>query len=128
MRSCLNWLNGKWHIVAYSSQSLSSPERNYSITELETLAVVWNIQHFRAYLYGHEVVVVTDHSAVWVILVTPNPSGKHTQWWLKVFRDVLLRLELFTSLEKRIARWMHGQGIPCLMRQTTAKYPNLTDS
>ena len=77
--------NGKLHHVAYTSRALSTPERNYSITELETLAVVWAIQHYHAYLYGHEVTVVTDHSAVKAILETPSPSGKHARWWLKVF-------------------------------------------
>ena len=72
------------HPVAYASRALSAPEKNYSITELETLAVVWSIQHFRAYLYGHHVTVVTDHSAVRAVLETPSPSGKHARWW-KVF-------------------------------------------
>ena len=52
------------HPVAFSSRALSAAEKNYSITELETLAVVWAIQHYHAYLYGHEVTVITDHSAV----------------------------------------------------------------
>ena len=73
------------HPVAYASHALSAPEKNYTITELETLAVVWAIQHFRAYLYGHEVTVITDHSAVHAVLETPSPSGKHAQWWLRDF-------------------------------------------
>ena len=66
-------------------RSLSSPEKNYSISELESLAAVWAIQHYRAYFYEHEVTVVTDHSAVKAILETPSSSGKHARWWLKVF-------------------------------------------
>ena len=77
--------DGKLHPVAYASRSLSVSERNYSITELETLAVVWAITHYRAYLYGHHVTVYTDHSAVKAILETPSPSGKHARWWLKVY-------------------------------------------
>ena len=73
------------HPVAYASRALSAAEKNYSITELETLAVVWAISHFRAYLYGHEVKVLTDHTAVKTILGAPNLSGKHARWWSKVY-------------------------------------------
>ena len=77
--------DGQLHPVAYASRSLSAPERNYAITELETLAVVWAIAHFHSYLYGHSVTVYTDHSAVKAVLETPNPSGKHARWWTKVY-------------------------------------------
>ena len=68
------------HPIAYVSRSLSAPENNYSITELKTLAVVWGNGHFRAYLYGHEIKVVTDHTAVKTILEAPDLSGKHARW------------------------------------------------
>ena len=85
---------GLLHPFSYASRSFSSPEKNYSISELETLAVVWAIQHYRAYLYGHEVTVVTDHSAVKAILETPSPSGKHARWWLKVFGSGVKNVEI----------------------------------
>jgi hypothetical protein len=82
------------HPVAFASQALSAAEKNYSITEMETLVVVWAIQHFHAYLYGHEVTVVTDHSAVKAILQTPSPSGKHACWWLKVFASGVGKVQM----------------------------------
>ena len=77
--------DGQLHPVAYASRSLTPSERNYSVTELETLAVVWAVAHFHAYLYGHSVTIYTDHTAVKAILETPNPSGKHARWWTKVY-------------------------------------------
>ena len=75
--------DGRFHPVAYASRALSSQEKNYGITDLETLAVVWAISHFHAYLYGHEVTIYTDHSAVKAVLETP--SGKHARWWTKIY-------------------------------------------
>ena len=77
--------DGLIHPVAYASHSLSKPEANYSITELETSAVVWAVTYFHSYLYGHFVTVFTDHAAVKAVLKTPNPSGKHVRWWSKVY-------------------------------------------
>ena len=64
----------KLHPVTYASHSVSTAhaESNYAITNLETLAVVWAITHFRYYLYGHNVTVITDHAAVKAILGAPN--------------------------------------------------------
>ena len=69
-------------------------QKRYGITELETLAVVWSMQHFHAYLYGHEVNVFTDHSAVKAVLETTSPCGKHARWWNKVFGSGVKKLEI----------------------------------
>ena len=76
--------DGCLHPVAFASRSLSPAERNYAITDLETLAVVWAVTHFRCSLYGHSVTVYTDHSAVRAVLETPNPTGRHARWWTRV--------------------------------------------
>ena len=70
----------KYHPIAYASRTLSPHEQQYGITELETLAVVRSLRHFRAYLYGHKCVVYTDHSPVKSILKTKHPSGKLARW------------------------------------------------
>ena len=75
----------KLHPVAFASRALNPAERNYSITDLETLAVVWGISHFRTYLYGQRVTVYTDHAAVKAVLQSPNTSGRHARWWTRVY-------------------------------------------
>ena len=76
--------DGNLHPLAYASRSLSKSEKNYSATDLETLAVVWAVTHFRYYLYGHQVTIYTDHTAVKAVLETPNLTGKHARWWSKI--------------------------------------------
>ena len=77
--------DGRLHPVAYSCRSLNPQEENYSVTEFETLAVVWAMSHYHYYLYGHSMKVYTDHSAVKAILDSPNPTGKYTRWWTRVY-------------------------------------------
>ena len=80
--------------MAYASRSLTAAKRNYGITELETPAVVWAITHFHSYLYGQEVTVYTDHSAVQAILNTSSPSGKHARWWSKVYGAGVRKIDI----------------------------------
>ena len=75
------------HPLAYASRALSPSEKNYGITELETLAVVWGLSHFKVYLYGQTVKVITDHIALKSVLLNPDASGKHARWWAKVFES-----------------------------------------
>ena len=85
------------------------------MTELETLAVVWAVNHFRVYLYGHDVIVYSDHSAIKAVLETPNPSGKHARWWLKVFGSGLKSINIVYKAGKEntsadaLSRNPHGQ-------------------
>ena len=77
--------DGRLHPITYASRALSRAEENYSITELETLAIVWATSHFNHLIYGHRVTVVTNHVAVKAVLAMPNPSVKHARWWNKVY-------------------------------------------
>ena len=77
-------LDRRLHPVAYASRALNPSEKNYCVTELETLAVVWGTTHFRSYLYGGDMTIITDHSAVKPVLEAPNPTGKHARWWMRV--------------------------------------------
>lgn len=44
---------------------------------------------FHMYMYGSEVTVYTEYSAVKTVLQTPSANGKHTRWWSKFFGSVV---------------------------------------
>ena len=66
--------------VVYASGTLQPHEKNYGISGLEGLGVVWSVKHFRHYLYGHSCTVYTDHEALKSLLHMLHPSGKLAQW------------------------------------------------
>jgi hypothetical protein len=70
----------KEHVIAYASRTLNRHERNYSVTEMECLAVVWAVKHFHHYLHGHRFTVITDHAALRYLLNMTNPVGKLGRW------------------------------------------------
>jgi hypothetical protein len=55
--------DGKKHPIAYYSKTLSAAERNYDVYDLELLAIVNAMDHWRPYLAGspHKVIIYSDH-------------------------------------------------------------------
>src|SRR6185369_1390656 len=75
--------NNKKFAVAYASRSLTKPERNYSTTEQECLAVIWAVEHFHQYLGTSQFYLITDHSALqW--LKTSELKGRRARWILRL--------------------------------------------
>ncbi len=77
--------DGSIRPVAYASRTMQPHEKNYGVTELEALGVVWAVKHFRHYLYGHHCEVFTeftDHKALKSLLNIPHPSRKLARWGL----------------------------------------------
>ncbi len=70
--------------VAFFSRQLRGAERNYSVTELETLAIVAAVLHFDFYLYGAPVVVFTDHRACVSLLSSRQLNRRLTRLGLKL--------------------------------------------
>ena len=42
------------HPVAFANKDLSESKKNYGVTELEALGVVWAVKHFQSYLICHK--------------------------------------------------------------------------
>src|SRR3954447_16006729 len=71
---------GKEVVIAYASHGTNPAQRNYGATQLELLAVVWALKHFRHYLIGRKFTLVTDHQALRWLVNIDNPSGIYARW------------------------------------------------
>ncbi len=53
-----------WVPIAFASRFLNAAESHYSVNELELLAVVWSVEHFKNYVFGRHFTIRTDHRAL----------------------------------------------------------------
>ena len=109
--------DNRLHPVAYASWSVSAAEANYAVINLETLAVVWAITHFRYYLYGHIVTVITDHATVKAVVGAPNLTGQHARWWSKVYGSGIKLIDIVHRAGKE------SQHADALLRQPVLPAP-----
>ncbi|RWS22947.1 reverse transcriptase-like protein, partial [Leptotrombidium deliense] len=64
------------------SRILSTSERNLSAVEIELLAIICSIKHFRHYLIGRFFIIITDSSALVFLMRTKNINTKLARWAL----------------------------------------------
>ncbi|KAL5011228.1 hypothetical protein ScPMuIL_011687, partial [Solemya velum] len=71
---------GEEKVISYYSTTHSAPERKYSVTRKELLAVIKAIKHFGHYLYGREFVLRTDHASLRWLMGFKEPQGQIARW------------------------------------------------
>ncbi len=69
-------LRGKLHAIAYASRTLNQAEKNYSVTHLEALVVVWALKKLRGIVYGYKITIFTDHAPVTYLFKSKNLQGR----------------------------------------------------
>ena len=90
LEACLEQcLDNKWYPIAYPSRFLNCNEQKYSTNELELLAFVWSLEHFKYYLFGSKFELQTVHQALLSALKN-NRGNKTYQSHLTHWADRLL--------------------------------------
>lgn len=74
--------SGHKRVVGYFSKLTQGAESKYHSYELETLAVVKALQHFRHYLVGSRFTVVTDCNALKLTQKKKDLMPRVARWWM----------------------------------------------
>jgi len=61
---------------AYMSEKMAKEIRNYSVTEMECLALIKGIKKLRAYIEGQKFGVITDYSSLQWLMQQKDLSGR----------------------------------------------------
>jgi hypothetical protein len=73
--------DGQNRVVAYFSKRTSPTEARYHSYELETLAIVNSLKHFRVYLLGITFLIVTDCNSVKATVSKKEIVPRIARWW-----------------------------------------------
>lgn len=76
--------DGYDHPICYASRMLNSHERNYTVSELECLGLLFAIKKFRPYIEGTHFVAITDHTALTWLRNKKEPTGRLARWVLEL--------------------------------------------
>lgn len=97
----------QYNVIAYHSKIFTAPERNYTTTEKECLAVLSACEKWKHYIMGQKTVVRTDHSSLTWLQNIKNPTGRLARW--------TTRLSVF-DLEIMFLKGSENQLADCLSR------------
>ena len=76
--------DGCERVICYASKSFNKAQSRYSTTKRELLAVVNYTKHFKHYLFGRRMKIITDHRALQWLHNYKDPDAL-TARWLETF-------------------------------------------
>lgn len=95
--------------VAYFSRTLNVHEQRYVIRELELLAIVCVVRHWRAYLYGARLTVFTDHESLEYLETQHKLSDRQVRW-LELLHQYDFRIVPVRGPKNRVADSLSRQS------------------
>lgn len=100
--------DGCWKLVVCCSKGLTPAQKNYGVSELEALAIVYAVTKLRPYLLGHQFTILTDHCALCALNLKEPKSERLKRW--------ALYLSSFNFIIKYIKGGLH-KDVDCISRK-----------
>ena len=103
-----------WRVIAFDSMTFSETQRNYSTIERELAAMRWGVKTFKAFLFGQEFILHTDHQPLTYLqnMKLVDQRLARTLSDLEGFRPIL-----------KYTPGPQNQAADALSRLATAPYP-----
>ncbi|VDO06369.1 unnamed protein product, partial [Haemonchus placei] len=115
--------DGFLHPVFFASKGLSRCERNYHVTDLEALAVVFALRKFHMFVYGLPVKVYTDHQPLTALFKRTNVSARVLRWALEL-QKYNLEIIYLKGAANRVADALSRGAIPSDEEEKLGCIPN----
>jgi hypothetical protein len=76
--------DGETHVVSTASRVLTSTGRRYTVAEQELLAIAFSLEKFRLYVFGHEIQLNTDNTALSFLNKCALTSKRVARWVMQM--------------------------------------------
>jgi hypothetical protein len=76
--------DGQYNIVSTASRVLNAAEQRYSACERELLAIVYALNRFKIYIYGHKIALCTDNKSLTFLNKCVVTSNRVPRWILNI--------------------------------------------
>jgi hypothetical protein len=76
--------DGHYNIVSTASRILNATEQRYSTCERELLAIVYALDRFKIYVYGHKITLCTDNKALTFLNKCVITTNRVARWILNI--------------------------------------------
>lgn len=78
--------SGEEHPIAFASKKLSKAQEKYAVIEKEAYAVIFALRKFEDYIFGSEIVIVSDHNPLKFLTDCASQSPRLQRWSLALQR------------------------------------------
>ena len=76
--------NGDFNIISTASRVLKPAEQRYTSCEKELLAIIYDLQRFKNYIYGRKVILYTDNQAITFLHKCVITSNLVARWMIEI--------------------------------------------
>ena len=98
--------------IAYYGRALTKAERNYTITELEGLAVVNAVDFFDLYLRHSHFIIFTDHAPLTSLFKNKNPKNSRLLRWILFMSGYDYEIKYRTGKQNQVADALSRRSYP----------------
>ncbi|XP_070003421.1 uncharacterized protein [Nicotiana sylvestris] len=95
-------INKIFHLIYYASKTMNNAQVNYTVTEIELLAIVFAMEKYRPYLMGTKVIVHTDHAALRYLMSKKDFKARLMRWVL-ILQEFDLEIQDRKSSKNQVA-------------------------
>jgi len=106
--------SGEEKIIAMGGRQLSPAEKNYSITEQETLSILQGVELYRHYLVGRKFIIRSDHiSLKWINSLKDGGTGRLHRWSI-LLSQYDFDLEFIKGVDNGVANALSRRPYPTI--------------